>query len=413
MHSWTREYLTQMEWLDFDDGIEDLLAIADATAISLASTNDGITQGKFKLLLNSHPDLPVLITINDSDKASGSSDSIEEEIQTVSGKVSEFTLDMDANAYVCSYFFSALLQNGYNEDIIYDDIALGVVKNYEDYQINRYLSFIGAQMKLGGTKDQCVLVRAALPNSIKLSSKEGQVLRIETNIKAGYWTNLFNLGSISSYPANAIPLKIPTLKWQNAKVWIDDVYNTANNTSSGLKIQNIVDSTNKLVLKEFDFTVINNLIGRFYNSDVLQDFILGKVRADGNFIVPWIHGTATVDAEAKYYWKQIDDFRNGIVKRLRIQWGQTWGSDSTASDNCLVIEAYLKYNGSPKVESEEDLDVPMAFTCVRPDSTTPAFKVKFGYSFAGNTVVRRGVDILQTESDLNITTEIDEYLLRN
>ena len=92
MHAWTREYLSQFEFLATNEGIEDLLNVSDDVAIKLGNGNTGLSLGKFKFLLNSHPDLPSVSTVTDSEKSSGNADKIEEDIQHVSGKSIEFPL---------------------------------------------------------------------------------------------------------------------------------------------------------------------------------------------------------------------------------------------------------------------------------------------------------------------------------
>lgn len=394
-HAWIREYYTQREDVDGSaGGLDELLAVADSAGVvfAAAATKTGITgltgvnAGTYKLLVNGHPDLPSTSATVEAEKASGSSDMVEEDIQSTVAKPSEFTLELDGNAYLTSYFMSSLLQEGYsNTDYrgvvgaLNNTVKRYVASNYPNYMINSYLAFVGTIPKLDFAKTASIIVRGAVANSVKISAEEGQILKLSVNIMGAYWNNNFTL----TPSGNTIAPKIAYLKWQNAKVWIDDAYITAATPSSGLKeyADPIVDATNVFALQGFDLTIVNNLMAKFYNSESVQCFILGKVKANGTLNIPWVVPSAAVEAD-NYYWNNIDDFRNGIVKHIRIQWGQTWGNDATASDGALVIEAYIKYTDG-KVEGEDVLSSALPFTCVRPDMTTPAFQVKFGLAYSG------------------------------
>jgi hypothetical protein len=390
--AWVREYGVQIETVASDLGLETLLATADATAVDFAAakigvTGDGTANGKFKLLLENKPDIIPTTAVVESDVASGVADKTEEDIQATVSQPVGFAPEMKCNAYLASLFFSLFSQNGYTELTPVSNIVVGKAVPYTNIDITRYAAFLGVVQKLGGTKDQCELTRGALPSTIKLSAEEGGILMLNAEIMGAKWSKDFSLPG--AYATTGVPTKVPFLKWQNATVLIDNSYNTPADPTSGLKT--LSDGTGtRFFMQGFELNLANGLQAKFYNNETIQTFVLQKYTAEGSFVVPWVVptiGGATAIAQ-KYYWDQIQDFRDGIVKHVRIQWGTWSGSDATATDNAFLIDMYIKYK-TGTLEGDDVLGSNMGYTCVQPIAGTPSITVRFGYKNTGtNALVR-------------------------
>jgi len=374
--AWVREYAVQVEQAAADAGIETLLAIPDATAITFGADKIGIggdstSNGKFKLLLQNKPDIPATSAIVESEKASGFADMTEEDLQSNIAQPSTFAPEMEANAYLISLFMNLLVQNG-SHQATFGTVLRSMFQPYTTIDVLYYGAFMGKVQKLTGVTDECTLIRGCIPSSVKLSAAEGGTLLMTAEIMGAKWSNTFNGTGIPD-AANAI-LKKPFLKWQNAIVLMDDAYNTKTDPTSGLKA--LVDSTDtRINLNGFDITIVNGLMAKFYNSETVQQMSLGKYKATGNFVMPWV--APGLGSVSKYYWTQISDFRNGITKHLKIYWGNI---DAT-TDNSFVIDCYIKYN-TGVLEGDDVLGSNMAFTVVQPVAGTPSIVLYCGHTKA-------------------------------
>ena len=320
--------------------------------------------------------------MKESEKASGYADNTEEDLISTVAQASKFSPELEANAYHVSLFMQLLFQSGSSDSG--STILIDQFIPYTKIDIQYYGAFMSKVQKLGGVVDECQLMRGCLPSSVKLSAEEGGLLKLNADIEGAKWSNTF-VGTAIPAAADAL-LKKTALKWQNAVVIMDDAYVTAADPTSGLKTLSDVstDSTlnTRFFLQGFDLTIANGLMSKFYNSETIQCFILGKIKATGNFSIPWViagYGDETL----KYYWKHINDFRNNIVKHIKIY----WGSVDATTDNSLVIDMYVKYN-SGTLEGDDVLGTNIGFVCVQPSAGTPAIKVLAGHTAA---VLDRGL----------------------
>jgi hypothetical protein len=379
---WVREYAGMVETVAADAGLQTLLAIPDATAIDFAASKigiggDGTANGKFKLLLQNKPDLVTTSAVKESEKASGFADNTEEDLQSNVADPSKFPPEMEANAYIISMFMQLLCQTGASQGT-FGSVTRDTFQPYQKIDITYYGAFMGKVPKLGGVVDECALIRGALPSSVKLSAEEGGTLMMTAEIMGAKWSKSF-VGTGIPSAGNSI-LKKPYLKWQNAIVLLDDAYSTAADASSGLKA--LVDSSNtRFSLQGFELTFANGLIAKFYNSETVQCFVLGKYKVTGTMTIPWV--VPGLGDESRYYWKHIQDFRDGITKHLKIYWGNADGT----TDNSLAIDMYIKYN-TGSLEGEDVLGSNMAFTCVQPIAGTPSAIVYCGHT---TTLLNRGL----------------------
>jgi len=372
--AWVREYAVQIETVNPTDGLESLLAIGDSTGVTFAATKIGIggnatNNGKFKLLTQNKPDLVSGTDIKESEKASGQADMIEEDIQQTVGEPPKFAPEFYVNSYLISLFMQLMSQSG-ALDSQFGGVTRDKFTPYNKIDISYYLAVMGKVQKLGGVVDECQLMRGCLPSSLRFSGQEGDVLTLAADLMGAKWSNTF-VGTGIPADAQAL-LKKSYLRWQNANVYMDDAYVTASDPTSGLKT-GIDGSNNKFACAGFDLTVTNGLVAKFYNSTNIQAFSLGKYKAEGSFQVPWVVPSLVTEANV-YYWKQINDFRNGVVKHMKIWWGN---ADAT-TDNSFSIDMYLKYR-SGTLEGDETLENNMGFSCVSPASGTPSITLYTGH----------------------------------
>ena len=269
--------------------------------------------------------------------------------------------------------------------------------------IPRYGAFVGIVQKLATNiaptvpvKTDNAIMRGGVPSSVKLSAAEGEVLKITADIQGAKWARSFALPA--AYGTTGVPVKIPFLKWQNAKVILQDAYNTRTDPSTGLATLTSALTTAQISLDGFDLTLTNGLSHKFYNSNTIMAFVLGKFKAEGNMVVPW-YANLTGD-ESQYYWQQIQDFQDGITKRLIIYWNGVGGTGFTFTGstntmpvtdtavNGLLIDMFIKYK-SGALDSNDVLGSNMGFTCVQPTAGTPSVKIMLTYAAIGTNATRR------------------------
>jgi len=372
--SWVREYAVQVETIVAADGLESLLATADSTSVTFGATKigiggDGTTAGKFKLLLQNKPDLVSSTGVKESEKASGTADQISEDIVETIAEPSRFAPEMHANSYIVSLFMQLMCQTG-SSDVLVGSVMRDRFAPYSKIDVTYYGAFMGKVQKLNGVVDECQLMRGCLPSSVKLSAAEGDVLTLTADLMGAKWSNSF---AGTGVPATAQGiLKIAFLKWQNAKVYIDDAYATPADPTTNLKTS-IDDATCKLNARGFEVTFSNNLKADFYNSENVMQFTLGKYKVEGSLDIPWVVPSLVNEAQV-YYWKHISDFRAGIVKHIKI-W---WDNKDATTENSLVIDMYVKYK-SGTLEAAESLENKMTFGCVQPKDGTSSCVVYCGH----------------------------------
>lgn len=387
-HAWVREYAVQVETVSADEGLELLLSTTDAAAITFGATKigvggDGTSSGKFKLLLNNHPDIISNTAITDTPKASGTSERVEESLQALIAQPATFAPEMDCNAYLASLFLQLLLQSGGSQTSVGTNIRDKYIP-YSKIDVKYFGAFLGKIQKLAGVVDECELLRGAVATSVKFNASEGETLKISSELIGAKWSNSFNATGIPASSQSV--LKKSFLKWQNATVLIEDAYVTEADPTSGLATvygANMADTTStKLYAQSFEITLNNNAKAGFFNSETAKCITLGQADITGTLIVPWVVPGLGVEAN-KYYWNQINEFRNGIVKHIKAFWGVQDGT----SDNSLVFDMYVKYTSAP-LEGDDVLNCNLGFTCVQPVDGTPAITILCGHT---NAALNRGL----------------------
>ena len=371
---WVREYAVQVETIAADVGLQTLFQTADATAITFGPSKigvagDGTARGKFKLLLTNKPDLVTSSAVKESEKATGFADNTEEDFVALVAEPSKFAPEMEANAYTVSLFMQLLAQTGATQSGI--TVLTSTFVPYTKIDMTYFAAFMGKVQQLGGVVTECSLMRGCVPSSVKLSAAEGETLKLTAEVMGASWSKDFNGTGIPA-SADAISKKA-FLKWQNAIILMDDAYNTADNPDSGLKTLTDSTTTTRFALQGFELTLTNGLIAKFYNSETIQAYVLGKYKGAGTFVIPWV--VPGPGLETRYYWSHIQNFRSGITKHLKIYWGN---ADAT-SDNSLVIDMYIKYN-TGTLEGDDVLGSNMAFSCVQPTAGTPSVTIKCGHT---------------------------------
>jgi hypothetical protein len=383
-HAWTREYAVQIETMENIQflGLQTLLAVADATAVTFGVAKigiggDGTANGKFKLLTTNKADISTSTAVTTTEKATGRADMTEEDVQVLVAEPSAYPPEMEANAYILSFYLQLLCQTGATQavsGVVGSEVVTSIFRPYEISDVLYYGAFLGKVPKIGGVSDEAVLMRGALAATISLSAEEGGLLTLSSEIQGAKWSASFNATDLPA-EENAI-LKRPFLKWQNAKVIMDDAYITPADPESGLKVLAETDNTT-FGMDGFELNIANGLIAKFYNSNQVQAFVLGKYTAEGSIVIPWVlpgPGGAAAIAN-KYYWKNITQFRDGITKHLKIYWGH---ADAEA-DNSLVIDMYIKYTEGA-LEGDDVLGSNMNFMCVQPAAGVPSIVIKCGHS---------------------------------
>jgi hypothetical protein len=413
---WTAEYGVQLEFVNPDDGLELMLATGDSTAVTfdgqakIGVTGDGTVagSGRYKLLLTNKPDLVATTAISEQENATGYADNTEEDVQALVAQPATFAPEASSNTYLASLFLSLLAQNGYTESAA-GAIRTGVMVPHTTPNITRYLAIVGVVQKLATNaaptvpvKDDNALIRGGLPTSVKLSAAEGEMLKITADMQGAKWAKGFALPA-AYVSTTGVPVKVPFLKWQNALVILQDAYTTANDPTSGIKVlTGATSGTQRISMQGFDLTLTNGLSHKFYNSNTIMAFVLGKFKAEGNMVIPWYVANALdttgLGGEAQYYWQQIQDLQNGITKRLIIYWNAGTGFTFTGSTNTmpvttdavngLLIDMFIKYK-SGGLDRADVLGSNMGFTCVQPIAGTPSVKIMLTYAATGTNATRR------------------------
>lgn len=394
--SWIREYAVQLEFDTTLSGVQTLLQTSDDTAVTFGNLKVGIsgdqtvTTPKFKLLLNNKADLITASAVKDTPKAAGTSDKSVDDIQITVSEASKFNPEVHAHSNITGLFLSLLAQNGYSETAVTPDstaVRIGKMVPYVTPAINRYGSFAGIVQKMATSgapatkvQDSNALIRCALPSSVKLSAEEGGILTLAAEMMGAKWSSSFSLTGTTktNYDTNAKALTKANLKWQNATVLLLDAL-----SAPGV-LANPVAATNAIKLQGFELTLSNNLTSKFYNSDTISSFILGKFTGEGTFTIPWyVPGNLT-----ESYWAQIADFQAGTVKHLIIYWGTapsfTSGlpAVSPLATGSILIDMFIQYK-SGGLEGDDVLGSNMGFSCVQPIDGTPSVTVYCAYDAIG------------------------------
>lgn len=408
---WVREYGVQLEFATPDNGLELMLTVGDSTAVTfdgtlkIGVTGDGTVfgSGKYKLLLTNKPDLKTSSAVNEVENATGFADNTEEDIQVTLAQPASFAPEQNANAYNASLFLSLLAQNGYTESTA-GAIRTGVMIPHTTPNISRYGAFIGIVQKLASNatpatpvKTDNAIIRGGLPTSVKISAAEGEVVKVTADIVGAKWARSFALPA--AYNTFGVPVKVPFLKWQNAKCVLLDAYTSRLDPTSGLAVLTGALTTNQISLDGFDLTITNGLTQKFYNSNTIMAFTLGKFKAEGNMVIPWFVANQTGD-ESQYYWQQIQDFQDGVTKRLIIYWNGVGGAGFTFTGstntmpvtdtavNGLLIDMFIKHK-SGELSGDDVLGCNMGFSCVQPIAGTPSVKIMLTYAATGTNATRR------------------------
>jgi hypothetical protein len=404
--SWVREYAVQMEFATPDLGIESLLAVDAADAITfdgdsaIGITGDGTTasSGRFKLLLTNKPDLIASTAIQEIETATGQADNAEEDIIPTISQPNTFAPEINAHTYNISLFLATLLQSGYTEADA-GAVRTGTCIAYKTPNIMRYLSFVEVLQKLAANatpatpdKSDNSIMRVSMPSSVKFSASEGGILKVSADLKGAGWETGFSLPA--AYNTSGVSVKVSPLKWQDAKVILQDAYVTAADAESGIAD---IDATNKQVsMNGLDLTIENNLTHKYYNSSSIVSFVLGKLKSSGTMVIPWTVANQYGD-ESQYYWQQIKDFQAGITKRLIVYWNSSTGTGFTFSGANAVtddapggflIDMFIKYS-SGALDSAEVLGSNMGFTCVVPTGGTSSIRILCTYAATGTNATRR------------------------
>lgn len=388
---WTREYAVQLEYDTSLSGVQSMLgALADSTYVDFAASRVGVSgdstnaSPRFKLLLINKPDLVASSAVTDTPKATGSSDKGIDDVQVTIAQPSSFSPEVHVNSNIAGLFLALLGQSGYVESSA-ANVRTGLFQPYLTPAINVYGAFVGIVQKMPSAatpatkvRDENVIMRGCLPTSLKFSAEEGGILTLAADLQGAKWDNTFTLAA--GYTTNGKALQRTNLKWQNAGVILMDALATATT------LNNPVAATNVVTMQGFDLTIANGLQSKFYNSNTIVSYILGKLTAEGSFTIPFYIPGAVAGEQ---YWNQISDFRNGVVKRLVIYWGTvpTFSAgvlNNTVADGDLVIDMFIQYK-TGQLEGDDILGSNMSFTCVQPLDGTPSITVKVGYGAAAGT----------------------------
>ncbi len=114
-----------------------------------------------------------------------------------------------------------------------------------------------------------------------------------------------------------------------------------------------VDSSNTTTINSptFNLTLKNNVIGKFYDEEVVQKYLLGGLVGTGSFFIPFSQTIEVGNATLK-------DFKYGNESFFRIY----WGTPDASTDGDFSITSQIKYNnvistGDVEIGSEVTFDV--------------------------------------------------------
>ena len=273
------------------------------------------------IALKNHPSFSAGTSIIDQRKAIGVSyrrgDTGFEYQQGAS--VPEASWEFDASYKNLSRILWSLFQQGsfQGEGTVYPKYFVP----YDTSELEVWLNLIRKLAPSGTATSQ--RVKGAVCHSLALSGEEGQTISAVAEFRGyGLETNHDIASDTLTFDA------VAPLMFQNATITLDG---------------------NTVYIPNFNLTITNNLVTKFYDNATAVRHILNDFTAEGTIVIPWADENEGGNS-------QFDDFVAGNVSRLVIRWGDN--EIASADGNFSMIMNIRRTNATHTGDVEVVTEIP-------------------------------------------------------
>lgn len=245
------------------------------------------------------------------------------------------TYECDATYKILALFFQLLFQGGASEAATTPFLKTYVPYAEGDSDIVACAALI-RQMSAAAADSH--VIGGAIVRSLTITAEEGQPLKASAEF-VGY--NMVSNYDFSSESTNILEFdSTACLMYSNATIKL---------------------ATTEVNLPGFTFTITNNAIPKYYNSNHINKFVLGDFTCTGSFQVPY--AALTVGDNT-----QITNFINGTDVLLQIY----WGNETPSATGDVKFELNARYTDAT-MEGDDEILTTLPFECAH-DGTNNAIR---------------------------------------